>query len=230
MRILCRVTRQTPSSPPERVAPPGGQRSSHVLSRHRAERQLGFLVCWEAGSFHPCHSEKPRMLSSLPEATHGAREAGTVVLFTRPLVPWRWWPGRLEPRGGRPWSCSLTAEAGAVQPLVPRPGPAQVPHLPSLRAPKAGLGRVDEGSRVSTLPPQAGMGQSWEAEPGPLAPRPVPGPVLSAMAQDRSHPSSVSISRVVSPSLCVDSAQKSTGPFGSHVCVSRKVICARHLG
>lgn len=165
-------------------SPPGGRRSRWPTATARSvpascRGPAGFLVFWGSSHcFRLFHSEKPRMLSNLPEATHGARDPG------------------LWCRGAGGLGATGAQGRGGL-------GPAQVPHSPSVHRRR---GRAGRGSVRLVW---ASVGRSWAAEPGPPAPRPVPGPVLGAMPQGRGQPSSISISRV-RPSPCVHSAREST--------------------
>lgn len=173
---------------------PGGRWPPHALFRHRAEGQPGFLVFWGSSHcFRLFHSEKPRMLSDLPEATHGARDPGLWCRGAGGL-------GGRGPGAGRPRSCSGTS----LTLRAPMAGPGG----PWLRPPC-----VDEESRGGTRgehPSTAGeRGAELGGRARPAGPTACAGPVLGAMPQGRGQPSSIPVSHV-RPSPCVHSAREST--------------------
>lgn len=127
-------------------SPPGGRRSRWPTATARSvpascRGPAGFLVFWGSSHcFRLFHSEKPRMLSNLPEATHGARDPGLWCRGAGGL-------GGRGPGAGRPRSCSGTS-------LTLR-APTAGPGGPWLRLPCVGERGAELGGRARPAGPTA---------------------------------------------------------------------------
>lgn len=154
-------------------SPPGGRRSRWPTATARSvpascRGPAGFPgLLGKQPLFSSFHSEKPWMLSNLPEATHGARDPGLWCRGAGGL-------GGRGPGAGRPRSCSGTSL--------------------TLRAPTAGLGGpwlhppcVDEESRGGTRGEHPSTAGERGAELGSRA-RPA-GPTACARSRPRRHAS-----------------------------------------